>query len=375
MANGKRPRTDYSRNMTAGTLSDYLSVEKLKGIPSRTGAKRLSGKLWPTGEFSYGSYRERPDERLDDRELTYWGGDEPPPLDLTNVPNSRMAPRSLLSAGPGGSKTESKARKKYGRKGITGYGRKMLKSGGKLLQESHRHYRLTFCTITLPDLPDTARKAVSEGWGKMLNRLIEFLSRRLVRQELPKAILCATEVQPKRLERTGQAYLHLHLVWPNHQDEKRGWAIAPNDVRAWLNSYLETHYSLNDLGYINIDTQQVKQSAAGYIAKYISKGTDDVEAAIEDLGEEGVPGQWWSMTKLLKEWVWLAMESGEKVGETLSQWVNWAFDYDDFSMFRYLYHVDVDMGGLLVTVGYRGCIDSEYMALWESQGVSLTSVV
>jgi hypothetical protein len=351
------------------TLSDYLNVEKLKGKPNRTGIKRLSGKLWPTGEFSYGSYRERPDEKLDDREVTCWGGSESPPLDLTNLPNSRMAPRCLLSAGSEGAKPEKTTRKKYGRKGITGYGRKMLKSAGKLLQERPQHYRLTFCTITLPDLPDTARRAVSEGWGKMLNRLLEFLYRRLDRQSLPKAILCATEVQPKRLERTGQAYLHLHLIWPNHQNERRGWAIAPNDIREWMTSYLETHYSLSDLGHINIDTQRVTKAAEGYIAKYISKGPEEVEAAIEDIGEAGIPGQWWSMTKLLKEWVWLATEAGEAVGERLAQWVNWAFDYDNFELFRYLYHVEVPINGLPVTVGWRGAMTPEAMALWDEIGL------
>lgn len=363
-----RPPIICSCDMTPETLDGYLTDEKIKGLPNRIGTKRLSGRLWPTGEFSYGTYTERPDERLDERPPDAHWEDAPVPLNSPNLPNSHIGPCCLLSAGPDGQKEPPKKRGKYGKKGITGYGKKMLKSGGYLLQKSTRHYRLTFCTISLPSLPAEVRREVSEGWGQLLNRLVQYLSRKLERQGLPKAILCATEVQPKRLESSGEAYLHLHLIWPNHQDERRGWAIAPNDVRAWVTNYLETKHKTGAIEHLHVNTQRVKDDAAGYLAKYISKGKDDVEAAIKDIGEEGIPGQWWSMTKMLKDWVWLAMETGEVVGEKLAQWLNWAWDYDNFELFRYIYHVEVPINGALVTVGWRGCLSPEGMDMWEKAG-------
>lgn len=366
MGDGRKQHTDYYKSMIQGTLSDYLAVERLKGKPNRAGAKRLSGKLWPTGEFSFGTFTERPDEALDDREVERHWDDAPAPLNLTNLPNSRTPPQCVLSAGPEGQKKPKEKRGKYGKRGITGYGKKMLKSAGKLLQDRPQGYRLTFCTITLPPFPQSVRRAVSEGWGKMLNRLLEFLYRRLHRQGLPKAIICATEVQPGRLRETAEAYLHLHLVWPNHRRRQKGWAIAPNDLRDWMVSYLESHYSLSDVGHVNVNTQQVKKSASNYIAKYISKGSEEVQAVIADVGEEGLPGQWWSMTKPLKEWVWLAMEAGEVTGERLHQWLNYAWDYDNFELFRYIYHVEVPINGVLVTVGWRGCLTPEALDLWRS---------
>ena len=346
------------------TLSDYLAVEKLKGLPNRTGAKRLSGKLWPTGEFSYGTYSERPDGRLDDRRVEGHWADAPAPLDSTNLPNSHIAPQCPLSAGPDGTRKESKKRGKYGKRGITGYGKKMLKSGGKLLQDSSRNYRLTFATVTLPPLTPEQRRSVSEGWGKLLNRLLQHLGRTLARQGLPIAICAATEVQPKRLSETSEAYLHAHLIWPNHQNKKMGWALSPNDIRAWLTNYLKRHHGVESIDYINIDTQQVRSNAAGYLAKYLSKGSEDIEAVIDDVGLEGLPGQWWTMTKLLKEWVWLAMSAGPATGERLAQWLNWAFDYDNFELYRYIYHVEVPINGALVTVGWRGALTSDAMELW-----------
>lgn len=348
------------------SLSDYLAVDKIKGLPNRMGTKRLSGKVWPTGEFSFGTYRERGDDRLDDREVDGHWDDAPAPLNSPKLPNSHTGKSCLLSAGSDGLKKDRKKRGKYGKHGITGYGKKMLKSGGKLLQDNPRHYRLTFCTISLPTLPSDKRKEVSEGWGKMLNRLMQFLRRRLERQGLPQAVLCATEVQPKRLVETGECYLHLHLVWPNHQSEKRGWSVAPNDVRAWVKSYIESTYSTGKIGHLHVNTQQVRDNAAGYLAKYISKGKDDVRAAIEDVGEEGLPGQWWAMTQILKDWVWLAMETGEAVGQKLHEWLNWAWDYDNFELFRYIYHVEVPINGVLVTVGWRGCLTTEAMEVWSA---------
>jgi hypothetical protein len=357
--------------MIQETLSDYLAVEKLKGTPNKTVVKKLSGRVWPTGEFSFGTYAERPDDRLDDREITYWGGDEPAPFDSTNLPNSHITPQCPLSAGSEGTKKESKKRGKYGKKGITGYGKKMLKSGGKLLQDSTRNYRLTFGTVTLPPLTPDQRKSVSEGWGKLLNRLIQFLGRGLEQQGLPKAILAATEVQPGRLRETTEAYLHVHLVWPNHQDRRKGWAVDPNKVRAWLISYLEKHHGVEGIAYININTQQVRANAAGYLAKYLSKGQEEIQAVIDDVGLEGLPGQWWSMTKLLKEWVWLAMQAGPAVGERVEQWLNYAWDYDNFELFRYIYHVEIPINGAPVTVGWRGCLSPKGLELWRGMSGDL----
>jgi hypothetical protein len=138
-----------------------------------------------------------------------------------------------------------------------------------------------------------------------------------------------------------------------------------------MKSYIDTNYSTGDIGHLHVNTQQVRDNAAGYLAKYISKGKDDVEAAIADVGEEGLPGQWWTMTKLLKEWVWLAMDVGGKTGERLHEWLNYAWDYDDFTLFRYIYHVEVPINGALVTVGWRGCLTPEGLELWKEMSGDL----
>lgn len=370
---GSRKLGTSHRKRDMRALNEYLRVENLKGIPSRQGTKRVSGKLWPTGEFSYGTFTERPDERLDDRPPEFHYEDAPAPLDSTNLPNSHSEPQCLVSAGSEGTKKETAKRGKYGRRGITGYGKKMLKSGCLLMEEDSRRFRLTFATITLPPLPDEVRRSVSEDWGRLTNRLMQWLSRRLERQGLPKLIAAATEVQPGRLKETAEAYLHLHLVWPNHRKRSKGWAVNPNDVRTWLISYLSKHHGVSDIEYINIDTQQVRESASGYIAKYISKGSEEVDGIIADLGESALPGQWWAMTKDLKNWVWSVLQSGVAVGERLAQWLNWAFDYDDFSFFRYIHHVEVPINGALVTIGWRGCLTNEALELWDDVDRSATA--
>ena len=64
-----------------------------------------------------------------------------------------------------------------GLKGITAYGKRMVKSACAILQQRHGRKNLTFGTLTLPALTPGQLLMVSENWGNLKGRFSEELSR------------------------------------------------------------------------------------------------------------------------------------------------------------------------------------------------------
>jgi hypothetical protein len=342
------------------------------GILNRGNARFPSGRIWPCQEFSLGYVAPRPDERLDDRLPDYCQpGDEgtaaAPPLDLRNVPNSRNFPQCPLSAGQEGSKSSNRP-DRYGKKGITGYGRKMVKSAGALIDRFWPSHRVTFCTITMPTLSKPLRVDLAKLWPKLVNRLMEWLRRELVRSKMPEFVVSVTEIQPRRLEETGEGYLHLHLLWMNHPSPKAGWAVRVERLRAWLADWLIRNGMWEEDSHVNVDTRSVKGEKSRYLAKYASKGSAEIEEFARDCGWDCVPSQWWNCSNQARRKIKDHTLEGRDIGKFLDALINDVFDSDDFSGLRYLYHVDIEVGGKRVNAGWRGAFtDTAYddiFSLW-----------
>lgn len=333
-------------------------------IPIRKSDKTPSGRIWPCQEFSLGYVTPRPDDRLDERELEYCApGDEgseasPSPLDLRNVPNSDNAPRCPLVAGPEGAKV-SKRPERYGRKGITGYGKKMVKSVGALIDRHYPHHRITFATITMPSLPKQLRVELAQTWPKLVNELMKWLCRRLEKKGLPKVVVSVTEIQPKRLEESGEGYLHLHLLWMNPPQASGGWSIRVENLRSWVADWLIRKNLWAQDSHINVDTRSVKGEKARYLAKYASKGVTEIEAFAEDCGWESVPSQWWNCTNTARRWVKDHIVEGRTAGELLDHFVSQVFESGDFSDLHYIYQVEIELDGKWLNVGWRGGLTSD----------------
>ena len=326
-------------------------------------AKSLSGKLWPTGEFSYGTVKHRPDERLDHRPVTVslpgdrgtdaaaWRPDSEGghgPIDLSNVSNSQKR----------ASRPET-----YGRKGMTGYGKKMVKSLGALIDRDYPNHRVTFATVTMPSVPQSERRQMAELWPEFVRQLLMKLQRTLEKKGLPKVACSVSEVQPKRLLGRGEGYLHLHLLWLNVPGRHGNWTVDVLDLREWAYKFWRKRDVIKDTDHINIDVRAVKGKKANYLAKYCSKGGDVVAEFAADNGWAAVPSQWWNMTKVARDWVKSNVHSGQAVGELMASWLNYAWDWNDFGLYHYIHHVEIPIGGVLVTVGWRGCLQSDGLAM------------
>ena len=268
-------------------------------------------------------------------------------LDLSNLPNSVKT---------------SKRPETYGRKGITGYGKKMVKSVGALIDTKLPCHRVTFATVTMPTLPPELRRQLALAWPELVSQLLRWLSRRLAKKGLPAIIVSATEVQPGRLSESGEAYLHLHLLWVNKPGRKGNWSVNVLNLRSWIADFLIRRGLWAADGHVNVDVRSVKGNKACYLAKYLSKGGDIISEAADDIGWDAIPSQWWNVTKAARDWVKKELMHGKAVGFLLHDMVNDAFLLSRFSDFRYLYQVETEIDGFLVNVGWRGCLSPQAYA-------------
>lgn len=388
----------------------------LRGTPHRYDSYVPTGRIWPSGDFSMGYRRVAGDargrldlrsevRRIDDgdyrglpenyeylgrghvvrhepgmsasdlldadafHENVNCGVGGATPLTLANVRNSHTGifcgyPPALARSLAGWLAliVPKGHRPQYGLKGMTGYGKKMVRSAATLIERWASRRRTTFCTISMPDLPQEKRVRLAELWPEYLRQLIQFLVRRLERQGLPSAVCSVTEVQPKRLADGGRAYLHLHLVWPNRRARYGNWAVSALAVRAWSECFLERNGLFPDGAWVRCNVQPVKKSAVGYLSKYMSKGLNDIAAMAQDLGWGAIPKQWWNMSKAARDMVKSELAHGDDVGRLILATVNGIFSGQ--LPFRdclwALHEVMLNIDGTPRGVGWRGAMKEGY---------------
>lgn len=340
--------------MTCATLETWLPREKLKGSPSRIPIKRASGTLWPHGEFSQGWAKARPDGGE-------WHEDPYIGMGVDDVPSGRDVAAETAALHLSDVRN-SHNRPQRGLKGITGHGRQMVKAFGFLLKEKWPRHRVTLGTVTLPPMEQAQREAVAVAWPELVRHYLQWLSRRLERQGLPPAVCSVTEIQPKRLQETGEGYLHLHTLWLNRPGRKGNWAVSPVDLRAWLSQWLYRHIPGYPGGHVNVNVKPVRGEVARYMAKYMSKGGECLGEAIADWGEAACPRTWWNMTSPARAMVKAETHKGFAVGEYLESLLNYLWDTGDDSWVEFLRHVELDLDGVRVTVGYRGRMSKDVLA-------------
>ena len=188
----------------------------------------------------------------------------------------------------------------YGRKGITGYGQKVVRSGAHLLQEKYGKGRLSFITLTVPSYGHEAEARIAAKWPYLTKSLLQGLRRLLAKAGLPSSIVLVTELQPKRLQGREPGCLHLHLVLVGRH-EHAAWAYSPQVYR-WLWLRLLSNVlgdTVQDAPCENV--QRVEKDASQYLSKYMSKGVASVAEYADVVGWERVPRQWWSATQTIKK--------------------------------------------------------------------------
>lgn len=360
----------------------------LGSYESSTVRREATGRLWPNGEFSLG-FRNVGEASTEGEEWRWTGGDEglsPNELDerleclhgwldcfgrVYSV-SGRLAFQHLTLSSVFNSHRPSRP-SKNGLKGLTGMGGKMLRSGAFLLEDRLGTSDCCFTTLTVPALSQDERVVVARSWGKLTNRLVQYLSRRLEEAQRPKALCGCAEVQSARLEKTGEAYLHLHVLHPAFSNAPgRRWAVDVSALKTWWKTAIERVIGRELESAPRVEMAQVEKSVERYLSKYISKGDGDALAEfIRDLGEESVPGQWWFMSAPLRHGVKEGTACGRNAGALLEAMVYHLLEEGTGEGFEYIRHVDLRLDDRLVTVGYVGKFDrsttAELMTMLDRQ--------
>jgi len=195
----------------------------------------------------------------------------------------------------------SQKRGKYGGKGITPYGRKVVKCISTILQNELSNNRLALVTLTLPSFSEEILRHLSKSWGQVVRQFFQLYKRLCERKGVPYDYVGVTEIQEKRYAKTGIPVLHLHFVCQcrfnrrncaffHTPSEFRGlWERAISNILAKARLH-----PCNEISYLaSTHVTVVKKSAAGYLGKYISKGSAATESIIESGDADLLPSQWW----------------------------------------------------------------------------------
>lgn len=335
-----------STGLTKRTLGAYLDPRDMKGLPSSQGTRYTSGKLWPHGEWSYGYARTKGD-----------GGQWHEDVKGVSVRAEQwvheqgLLDRSALDLSvPANSHTP----KRRGLNGMTGYGQQMVKAAGHLMQRYYPHHRKTLGTITLPRMSQDARREVVAAWPEIVRQLLQWQSRQLRRKGIPQVVVSVSEIQPGRYSASGEACLHLHQLWLNAPAKCGHWSFSPNEIRSYFDALLRRVAPSYEGGYVNVDTRPVDGTVAAYLAKYMSKGKQQIEEALEDWGEDNCPRTWWNMTKAIRDAVKAELLKGPQVGAKLEETLELAWSYGVDECYAFLMPIMLDIGEEKRLMGWRG---------------------
>lgn len=216
----------------------------------------------------------------------------------------------ILDSPPKSSQSE-----RYGLKGMTSYGKKMVRNGCFLLEG--RLKRLgeftQFSTLTIPPMGENEEQHICSKWSELTRKFFQECKRQYKRHARTFHYVSVTEIQPKRWAEKRFVGLHLHFVYnAMHERGTKNWVLTDTWVRdTWVriinnalyNYAQEMEGEASPISWVSYKRLPVKKSAENYLGKYMSKGGAIVQEVLDEKGAEYLPKQWWSMNSLLKVWI------------------------------------------------------------------------
>lgn len=319
-------------------------------------------RLWPNGQYSL-SYKygtEAMPSRPED-EWRFLGGR------LSEVPSGASPPNlvSSLESSQACSVGSGRTQEKYGLKGITRYGQKMVRSGAYLIQRRYGLRGTCFLTLTVPPLSKEERMGLAQEWGDVMRQVLQQLCRELKRAGQPPLVVSVTELQSGRSRRYREAYLHAHLVFPARRAIGTGWCVEVDSFRLWYKQLLERKIGRTLDSVPRVETKTLRSSAEHYLGKYMTKGAGDIQGIIDDLGEASVPGQQWNMSNELRSRVKSGTLESHGFGEMLQLFVDEMVE-TGVQLPGVWKRVEITIEGRVLTVAWAGHIDEsarEYLGL------------
>lgn len=278
---------------------------------------QLSGKIYPDKTFSIGvvpSRKKRLDDDLYDKDIeeaydsyseTYSQYGRTKRRNVQFLANQPAKDRFIKGH------ESSRESKKYGKTGITRYGKKSLSCFGAILQDRFDRSCLGFGTATVPNYSDEILLIVGSEWGQITRRFFQKLKRHCEKQGKQFVYFGCTEIQEKRYRTYGIPVPHLHFGYVCRSSKNSAWYFTSSTVRRfWQESLIESISRVGaypedeDVCYrASIDLQIVKKSISAYMAKYVSKGVKIVGEIVERGFGKNLPSQWWFASMQMKKWL------------------------------------------------------------------------
>jgi len=297
--------------------------------------KNLSGKLRPSGRFSFAQVFPRKKKVLNDaKEITEES------RELRSLQQIDESYKNLLAGGlpllpevfsstegnPGalGSSiaNNSQSRSPRGSKGITSSARDILCWSANQLERVYGRRCMSFLTLTLPPLSEPDLKRIQSAWSKIVNSVQDEIKKELNSHGIQTSIAGCTELQLERGESDGLCWPHLHMVFRGRRDAHSLWALSPSRIRAIWSGIINRVVPSGAYDWSSCENiQQVNKSCGGYLAKYISKNKSKGTKEIRDSWH---PRDWIISSRRLRGLYKTLTIGGYDIAQTLAYLcVNW----------------------------------------------------
>ncbi len=268
---------------------------------------------------------------------------------------------SLFISSPKSSQT----RGKYGGKGITGYGRKVVVNSSLLLQRKLGRERLGFCTLTLPNFSKEVLGVLCQSWHEITRRFFQKFKRLCEKKNCSPSYVATTEIQEKRYKNTGIPVLHTHFVFQCKRNKRNcDFFFTPDELRRL---WIETLYNIVSNKGLQVGKtvflknclhiQVVRKSASNYLGKYISKGANVTRKIIEEGNADMLPSQWWSASSDVKE-----MFKDSLVCMDAKTCESFFYNLEEYlheKVFLWANFVEVEINGEYIKMGAVGILSDE----------------
>jgi hypothetical protein len=211
-------------------------------------------------------------------------------------------------------------RKGRGTRGITNYGRRLVRNGAQWLEDNVGLKNLSFLTLTLPTtvLAELDARVFSE----LLNRMSKKLAYHLGRGGLcPLVVGCVELHKECRSEAPRQPPVHIHLLFQGRRPMEQ-WAFRPDQYQAWWLSSVQSLLACNQEFQSSVRVEMLRSSSVSYLGKYMSKGAGRLNQSSYDW----LPTAWYTISTKLKALVKAA--EFKCTGELASALYEWLYRED-----------------------------------------------
>jgi hypothetical protein len=182
---------------------------------------------------------------------------------------------------------------------------------------------LSFLTLTLPSLSTEGLASCCQNWDSMVKRFIDWLRVTLNNGGVELQHVYCTEIQTKRLTNRGEYAPHLHIVFRGRRNRRSPWVISPKKARTeWgrcISAFVSESFQTSALENL----QRIRYSAARYLSKYLSKGSNVLPPSDTASPVTSLKTQWGGMARTLSKGIRKATQVFRS--DTIESWLALSF--------------------------------------------------